>query len=44
VRRPYLPETPQDNYRDSATTGRVGGLGSKQRIGITNVPKDAVRK
>ncbi len=29
VERPYLPDTPQDNNRDSANTGRVKGLGSK---------------
>jgi hypothetical protein len=29
LRRPYLPDTPQDNNRDSANTGRVSGLGSK---------------
>lgn len=27
LRRPYLPDTPQDNSRDSANTGRVHGLG-----------------
>lgn len=26
LRRPYLPETPQDNIRDSKSTGRVSGL------------------
>jgi hypothetical protein len=29
LKRPYLPDTPQDNNRDSASTGRVHGLGSK---------------
>jgi hypothetical protein len=29
LKRPYLPDTPQDNNRDSASTGRVSGLGSK---------------
>lgn len=26
LKRPYLPDTPQDNIRDSKTTGRVSGL------------------
>jgi hypothetical protein len=29
LKRPYLPDTPQENNRDSASTGRVSGLGSK---------------
>jgi hypothetical protein len=28
LKRPYLPDTPQDNNRDSANTGRVHGLGA----------------
>jgi hypothetical protein len=30
LKRPYLPETPQENSRDADDTGRVSGVGTKK--------------
>jgi hypothetical protein len=31
VKRPYLPDAPQDNSRDSSKTGRVSKPGTKKK-------------
>ena len=31
LKRPYLPDTPQDNVRDADKTGRVSGLRTKKK-------------
>jgi hypothetical protein len=31
LKRPYLPDAPQDNARDSSKTGRVSGLRGKKK-------------